>query len=683
MWPQANIGIRTGAVSGLAVLDVDCLKGGTESLADLELSYRALPETVQQLTGTGQHYFLAHPGTYVKNGVETLGPGLDIRGDGGYVIAAPSLHANGKRYAWEVLHEPDDTALAPMPDWLLALCQEQTKGARSDASAPIPEHQRNQTLFRMGASMRARGFERAPILAALLEVNRTQCHPPITEAEVAKIAQSCMRYEAGGISQAKAGRNGTTPGPEPSDPYACPELPHTARVDHERAAEASIFLDDYIDFSKKWAPRAYEDFHEATALFVLSTAAARRVKVELGPKGVYTSLYQALASRTSLYTKTTAVDIALALLRHAGLRALLAHADATPQAFLRSLTLYVPPDYLDLSDEQQMSVRERLAFAGQKGWFYEEWGQHIQAMMHKEGPMAAFRGIMRRLDDHEEEFDSATISRGIDLLHKPYVTLLANVTPADLKPFLRSHSPLWRDGYIARFAFITPGDCPPGRAPFPEGAMTLPRPLVTALARWHKRLGIPQVALEPLTKGKGKDTGRFRPVILAPLRETTYTLSPDVRTAFYAYDGALRTLIAQRKEEDLDGSYVRFPMKALRIAALLASLHDDSSRYTIWPAQWYRGQQIAERWRQGLHRLMQQVSETEPVSRESKGEQRVLEVLRKHGALSVRDINRWSKLAHVDILKHLAVLSEAGAIITTDTPHAKKYRYVLDGDLDE
>src|SRR6516162_3079795 len=100
MWPQANIGVAAGAVSGFVVLDVDSYKGGTESLRDLEQSYRPLPETVQQLTGGGGvHYVFAHPGTPVRNRVETLGAGLDIRGDGGYIIAAPSLHTSGKQYA--------------------------------------------------------------------------------------------------------------------------------------------------------------------------------------------------------------------------------------------------------------------------------------------------------------------------------------------------------------------------------------------------------------------------------------------------------------------------------------------------------------------------------------------------------------------------------------------------------
>jgi hypothetical protein len=203
--------------------------------------------------------------------------------------------------------------------------------------------------------------------------------------------------------------------------------------------------------------------------------------------------------------------------------------------------------------------------------------------------------------------------------------------------------------------------------------MTIPRPLITALASWHKRLGIPRIALDPITDQKGKATGRYCPVFASPHRETSYVLSPEVRTAYYAYDEALHTLMAQSKQEDLDGSYARFPMKALRIAGLLASLHDDSTSYTIWPRHWYRGQQIAERWRADLHKLVTQVSADETETREGKGEQRILTVLRKHGALSAMAIHKWTKFAHTDILQHLEVLRKAEVVRIEETGRTTKY----------
>jgi hypothetical protein len=218
MWPEANVAICTGAVSGLVVLDRDDYKGGADSIEELERTYSPLPETVLSITGGGgQHYVFAHPGSHVKNKVETLGPGLDIRGDGGYIIAPPSLHTSGKRYVWEVEHEPDDTPLAPLPDWVRVLCQETARQERRDAGAPIPDHQRNATLFSHGCSFRARGCTEAVILAALREMNATQCQPPLTDAEVQKIVGSIAKYEAGPSREdLYQHRNGDTPGAGPT-----------------------------------------------------------------------------------------------------------------------------------------------------------------------------------------------------------------------------------------------------------------------------------------------------------------------------------------------------------------------------------------------------------------------------------------------------------------------------------
>src|SRR5215470_17984700 len=99
--PDANIGIATGAVSGITVLDVDTKNGarGAETLAALVAQHDALPQTLEQTTPSGgMHYIFQHaPG--VGNSAGTLGPGLDVRGDGGYIVVAPSVTDQGV-YAW-------------------------------------------------------------------------------------------------------------------------------------------------------------------------------------------------------------------------------------------------------------------------------------------------------------------------------------------------------------------------------------------------------------------------------------------------------------------------------------------------------------------------------------------------------------------------------------------------------
>ena len=96
---KRNLAIATGSVSGIFVLDVDGALG-EESLAKLEAKYGPLPKTASVLTGRGRHLYFLCPPQGLRCSAGKIGPGLDIRGDGGYIIVPPSLHQNGKQYEW-------------------------------------------------------------------------------------------------------------------------------------------------------------------------------------------------------------------------------------------------------------------------------------------------------------------------------------------------------------------------------------------------------------------------------------------------------------------------------------------------------------------------------------------------------------------------------------------------------
>jgi len=115
-WPWAGVGILTGARSGLVVVDVDPAHGGRDSLSALRSKGVQLPRTLYARTGGGGwHLFYAHPGRHVANATGHLGSvtltGIDLRGDGGYVVAAPSGHHSGCRYTWA--SGPETLAVMP------------------------------------------------------------------------------------------------------------------------------------------------------------------------------------------------------------------------------------------------------------------------------------------------------------------------------------------------------------------------------------------------------------------------------------------------------------------------------------------------------------------------------------------------------------------------------------------
>ncbi len=130
-WPDANIGVVTGWVSAIVVLDVDPRHGGDASLASLEARHAPLPDTVTSLTGGGgRHLYLAHPSHLVPS--RPLAPGLDLKAEGGMVVVPPSRHASGSRYRWLVGHAPDEHLLAPVPEWLDDLSVALDRPAGSD-----------------------------------------------------------------------------------------------------------------------------------------------------------------------------------------------------------------------------------------------------------------------------------------------------------------------------------------------------------------------------------------------------------------------------------------------------------------------------------------------------------------------------------------------------------------------
>lgn len=203
-----NVAIATG--NGLVVLDVDidhqAGKYGDETLAALEQQYGPLPETWTCLTGGGGvHYYFAcdDPALTVAAG---FAPGLDYRGAGGYVVAPPSVNSEtGRAYEWEASSTPTSVPLAPLPDWLhrLMLQGKRPKQAKKkEAPGKVKEGCRNEEMFRLAASLRAKGLTVTEITAALIEANRTRCDPPLSKREIEAICQSAGRYERGPVSDA-------------------------------------------------------------------------------------------------------------------------------------------------------------------------------------------------------------------------------------------------------------------------------------------------------------------------------------------------------------------------------------------------------------------------------------------------------------------------------------------------
>ena len=112
--PECNVAIPTGAASGFWALDLDGAEGA-DTLRALEMKHGAIPKTRIVVTARGKHAWFAYPGS-VPTTVGRIGPGIDTRGDDGYVVVPPSIHQTGHRYAF--LDDPW-APIEPAPAWLI------------------------------------------------------------------------------------------------------------------------------------------------------------------------------------------------------------------------------------------------------------------------------------------------------------------------------------------------------------------------------------------------------------------------------------------------------------------------------------------------------------------------------------------------------------------------------------
>ncbi len=222
-WPSSNVGIRTGGVSGIYVIDVDnkrsvdlgngiLVSEGENSLREKALDLGSLPDTLTSQTGSGGlHLLYSYPITDLEKKEllvqenATFGnragilPSVDTRGDGGYIVGPPSLHQSGNLYRWI----EEDQPIASLPDgWMTFLKSSSSESCKIslenlDGLIIREGEGRHDWLFRMGAKLRGQnGLEGIALLGALAFYNEAVLRPVLENEEVAHIAESVSKYPA-------------------------------------------------------------------------------------------------------------------------------------------------------------------------------------------------------------------------------------------------------------------------------------------------------------------------------------------------------------------------------------------------------------------------------------------------------------------------------------------------------
>jgi hypothetical protein len=452
-------------------------------------------------------------------------------------------------------------------------------------------------------------------------------------------------------------------GEQEIEDFFVPPLPDGCLVPPELAENGCPVLDEYVEFSKKWSPRAAQSYHSTVFVVLLSGITARRLFFNFGSKR-FTNLYSLIVGPSSLFAKTTTLNIGKKLIERLDLSELMMF-DCTPPLFIKSLAGELPEKYHKLSDEKKVEILRRLRYGGKSLWIYEEFGAYLTQMMNQSSIYHIYHYILREFDDCPNFHHSGSVTRGEDKILNPYLSLIGNLTYADLQPFSRTNSKLWNDGFFARFGFATPSpDERPIMSAFPDEVFKLPENIVNALMDYHERLGIPDVQVIELPGDNNNEkSNRHYQIIRGKYPETEIKISKDSLDALNNYSNGLHKLIITMNNEDLNSAYSRFPEKALRIAAMLAFLQGS---LTIEIRHLAKAQIITEMWRSSLHQLYK-LTNSQP-DREKETEEKIKALLaRRDKAMTVREIQQTlTKLSSDKIARACSSMAMAGSLRTVE-----------------
>lgn len=202
--PDANIGVVTGQVSNLVVIDIDPRHGGEDSLHSLEERHGPLPRTLTVKTGgRGRHLYFTAPADPVSlRSRVALVDGIDIRAEGGMVVAPPSIHPSGRVYAWiddeEALQDP-----LALPRWMVSLIRRRSGHPGHDVhhwrrlvADGVNEGERNSAIASFAGHLNWCGVDMDVIKELMLCWNRVRARPPLDDAEVVRTIESIQRTRA-------------------------------------------------------------------------------------------------------------------------------------------------------------------------------------------------------------------------------------------------------------------------------------------------------------------------------------------------------------------------------------------------------------------------------------------------------------------------------------------------------
>lgn len=204
--PKAGIGLPTGRVNNIIVIDIDPRNNGNISFDRLIDENEPLPHTVECLTGGGgNHYYFKYDERVNKSTLKGY-EGIDIQGNGKYVILPPSIHPNGKQYHWEESSKPVSNNIADIPSWFIELTQRKEHSKGKHQARPtsdyvkilqgVPHGERNNALMSLIGHLISRNIDYKEAFELVHIWNESRVNPPLEKDIVTRAFNNILRREA-------------------------------------------------------------------------------------------------------------------------------------------------------------------------------------------------------------------------------------------------------------------------------------------------------------------------------------------------------------------------------------------------------------------------------------------------------------------------------------------------------
>lgn len=680
-----NVGVVCGEVSGnLVVLDCDG-PGAYGAFAAL-FPTLAASFTVATGSGEGKHVYLyvdSLPPT--TRALDTPIGHVELRGDGTYVAAAPSIHpVTGKRYIVErpvdILRVPDLDELVswiesfkanrqPHPDWRpprslppangvinpdlidaiagrLRQRRHKERGEWINCSCVYPERHTNgdrhpsfgfNTGSGYGYCYRC-GTILAKDLCEVLGIDPDDHGGLIKRPDVPQVIDRPLEVETS-----------TVPPPPPDDdltPLSAIELPRWLRA--------------YTGWASQVGNQTPEVFHLGMGIWMAAVAIARRVYADArwGVR-LYSNLYMMFIADTTFYRKTTAYKLGERILT-AAIPHMLMPTPGSPERFQDALAGHAPSNFDQLPQEHQRTVLEATRFAAQRGLFKDEIAGLFGAF--KRDYMAGLKDFMLEIYDCPDFMAKETQS-GLVIIRNAAPSILGVTTPAGLSASI-GHAD-WDNGLLPRFALLTPGSDYRER-PALGAPVEPPEAVTSGLRALHDALPMPEKA------GDGWQAARALRMEVEPWDDCQ------------AYSNTLRRQCDPRLETPLDdrlkGVYGRMHVQAMKVAMICAALDwldaGRGSAPVVTGKHWQTGRAIAEHWRASARRLLEHLDRSGAARSERWVQDRILEAFRRAGAqgCTLRSVYRRLNLKARDARQTAQDLVRAGLLVEVSLGGAEGYR---------